>query len=182
MKNKLATFVNGVFGTLGIKSLEAQFMASFLIISLCGATLMTSQYFSMAIDASIIDIAGRQRMLSQRMAKEALLIHNDLGERAALVKTIKLFDDSHQLLLKGDKAKGLSAVNDPEILKQLNYVGQLADTYKQEILDYLSLETKSAEGIFKQSPVVLKEMNKAVGMMAKLTNKSHLLAQSLFYF
>jgi len=176
MGHKLARLINGIFRVLGLKSLESQFMVSFLVIGLCGAILITSQYFSMAIDASMIDIAGRQRMLSQRMAKEALLLKYNLGEPSALNKTIKLFDDSHKVLLNGDEAKGLSAVVDPVILKQLNYVGQLSNNYKQEILTYISDKSNSPANIYSQSTIVLKEMNKVVGMMATLTNK-----QLVFY-
>jgi len=171
MNHKISVFINQVFHLFGLKSLEAQFMASFILITLCGAVLITSQYLSMSIDASIIDVAGRQRMLSQRMAKEALLINQNLGNLASLEKTIKLFDDSHLVLLNGDKKKGLVAVKDPAILKQLNYVGQLFEDYKQEINTFLDSDKKSAAGIFNQSPIVLKEMNKAVGMMAAQSNK-----------
>ncbi len=119
MNKSIASLLNFTFRSFGFKSLEGQFLVSFLIIMLCGAVLITSQYFSMNIDSSIIDVAGRQRMLSQRMAKEALLIRHDLGDVSGLNKTIKLFEDSHQLLLKGNKAKGLQAVNDPLNFKQL---------------------------------------------------------------
>lgn len=82
--------------------------------------------------AIAIDVAGRQRMLSQKMAKEAALIGlrvNLVDNRAALRQTIELFDSSLWSLMNGDAAKNIP-VPPAEVLGQLQKVEELwRDTY-----------------------------------------------------
>ncbi len=68
-----------------------------------------------------INIAGRQRMLSQKLVKEALAIQaaDDPSMRAQrqaeLRQTLELWRNSHADLLNGNEANGLPASTSPEI-------------------------------------------------------------------
>lgn len=76
-------------------------------------------------DAQLINLAGRQRMLSQRIAKRVLYLQNEF-ERGASPKHISANLDTiarlseefarvHEVLLKGSPEQGLKGINSPEI-------------------------------------------------------------------
>lgn len=171
MNNLIAITVHKGFSLIGFKSFKSQYMLSFLLVLLCGMAIITSQYLTLGNDATAINIAGRQRMLSQRLAKEALLVGQQLESREVLQKTIQLFESSHEKLLKGDPEQGMDAIGDEVIIQQMKKVEGLWLEYKNEINYYLDSTGASAAKIHKLSPVVLKEMNQAVGMMANLANQ-----------
>ncbi|WP_135080893.1 type IV pili methyl-accepting chemotaxis transducer N-terminal domain-containing protein [Terasakiella sp. SH-1] len=74
-----------------------------------------------------LNIAGRQRMLSQRIARAACFIGNyhDLkGHRKMLAQAMKTFDESHDLLKNGHVADGFPKEADPQILAELEKLDQ----------------------------------------------------------
>ena len=116
--------------------------------------------------ANDINVAGRQRMLTQKMSKELLLI--DLGinvknNRKNLKKTIALFDKSLKALLYGDKEMGLKGCKLNHIKKQL----LLVEGYWKQIKPTLN-ETKYSKPRLKAITdalnLTLVEMDKAVKM------------------
>lgn len=77
-------------------------------------------------DGVVINLAGRQRMLSQKMAKESLLLHGSTpGSPAAqrwnkeLGGTMALFGKSIGALEEGDEALGVPATSNKEIRAHL---------------------------------------------------------------
>ncbi|MFZ5585181.1 MAG: methyl-accepting chemotaxis protein [Thermodesulfobacteriota bacterium] len=89
-------------------------------------------------DGEVINIAGRQRMLSQKLAKEALLLARGRGDaaelRRALAATTALFEQSLGDLRQGNAGRGLPAAADPAIKAKLAEVaglwGELASAAK----------------------------------------------------
>ncbi|OWU77480.1 hypothetical protein ATO3_01890 [Marinibacterium profundimaris] len=78
--------------------------------------------------ARLINVAGRQRMLTQRAAKEFCLIAAGIEPetlRASLAVTVALFDRSLEGLMNGDEEMGLVAFPDPDLQLQLEYVRDL---------------------------------------------------------
>ncbi|MHA7943212.1 sensor histidine kinase [Formosa sp. 3Alg 14/1] len=73
-------------------------------------------------DSSVINVAGRQRMLSQKLSKEVLLIANttDFSERLVLKDTLKKtlaqWKISHHALLQGSDSLELSGTNSDKIV------------------------------------------------------------------
>jgi len=171
MKYLISKFLDSSLRTIGIKSINGQFMLSYLVIFLFAALTVLSLYFTMSASAETINVAGRQRMLSQRLAKEALMVAQKVEQRAVLEKTMLLFESSHQKLLLGDAASRLVAPATPEIKDQLEHVGTLWKEYKKIVNDYLGESSKdNLQRLHKMSPTVLKEMNKVVMMMAAASN------------
>ncbi len=76
-------------------------------------------------DAILISIAGRQRMLTQKMAKDACEIwtgyHAEQG-RADLVESMEVFENSLVALRDGMPSVGIQAAPTPEILADLNSI------------------------------------------------------------
>ncbi len=122
--------------------------------------------------AAVVNLAGRQRMLTQKMAKEFLLIAAQVDEKdnkERLEKTIALFDRTLKGLRNGDPSQGLSKTTEPIVLEQLTVIDKLWHKYK---LALISLDI-SKEGIKKVAHLnmpLLKEMNAAVKMYEVLSD------------
>ncbi len=66
----------------------------------------------------VIDLSGRQRMLTQKMSKEFLLITAGISvqeNQVNLAKTVALFDRTLKGLLDGDAAQRLPGTPQPDI-------------------------------------------------------------------
>jgi methyl-accepting chemotaxis protein len=99
------------------------------VLLMCLALLVASSWWLLdqqETDGGVVNIAGRQRMLSQKMAKEALSLSLGLGDagqlRQQLQATGQLFGKSLQGLRNGDPQMGLPATSDPEILALIDQV------------------------------------------------------------
>ena len=77
-------------------------------------------------DSTVINVAGRQRMLSQKLTKEIVSIasENDLQKRLALKdqlkQTLNLWEVSHNALQNGNDSLGLPGTNSAEISKMFS--------------------------------------------------------------
>ena len=74
--------------------------------------------------APVINLSGRQRMLSQRLTKSALIIDRTTSERTAeasreeLKVTLKQWRAAHQALQYGDPSLGIERISSPTIQLQ----------------------------------------------------------------
>lgn len=173
MYRLMAKIMDGMLRSLGCKTINRQFMLSYALIFLLAAVSAISLYMSMAINPETINVAGRQRMLSQRIAKEAMLVAADIEQRVALEKTITLFEQSHQRIVNGDTVSGMNALSDPDIITQMAHVQSIWDSYKALIEKHIQENSSDTlKQIQQQSPVILKQMNKAVVMMTAQANST----------
>ncbi len=172
MKQLIAKWLDSSLRLIGIKTINGQFMFSYLLIFLLAVLNVFSLYFTMSASAETINIAGRQRMLSQRLAKEAMMVSQGVEQRSVLDKTMQLFEQSHQKLLAGDADSNLVPPATVEIEIQLQHVGTLWKEYKIIVDDYLSDASKeNLQRLKKMSPTVLKELNEGVILMARAANE-----------
>ena len=133
------------------------------LVTRCVAASPTKNFLEKAM-LNVINIAGRQRMLTQKMTKEKLLIETKkLPLQKKLQKTIELFDTSLQKLIKGDAEHAIVKPTEKSIKAQLDKVAQiwakLKPLYQKEKLSKEELIT-----IIKENPTLLSEMNKMVNM------------------
>jgi len=120
----------------------------------------------------VINLSGRQRMLTQKMSKEMLLIYLQVESeqnRLNLGTSAILFSDTLKGLVNGDKSVSLSKTTDPDILKQMNLVGDLWRSFSQYVLVALEgqIDKSFIERVAQENLPLLKEMNKAVYMYEK---------------
>jgi len=118
--------------------------------------------------AVALNLSGRQRMLSQKMAKEFLLTKLDIDKKkndALLKKTMTMFEKTLDQLIAGDKDLSIPKAPNKEILAQLNKVKNLWQGYKGALLKKELLKVASL------NLPVLTNMNKAVGMYEKASIK-----------
>jgi len=91
------------------------------VLAILGMLLVEHQGGEGRVDARTINIAGRQRMLSQAIAKDAVLIARsaDAAERKRLTADLRgldvLWENSHAALQHGDNALGVSGNNSTAI-------------------------------------------------------------------
>ncbi|HQU41159.1 MAG TPA: type IV pili methyl-accepting chemotaxis transducer N-terminal domain-containing protein [Pirellulales bacterium] len=75
--------------------------------------------------APVINTAGRQRMLSQKLAKQSLALEFGVGESSAearrdeLSKTVEQWSTAHRILRDGDARRGISPITTPQIAAAL---------------------------------------------------------------
>jgi len=146
-----------------IKSNEKLLTMSNELVKLFKQT-QTKQTFMEKARANIVDIAGRQRMLIQKMTKEKLLSVAKVdkeGNRKKMQKSITLFDTSLQALILGDEKLKVIKPSNKKISKQLQVVATLWKKLKPLYLKK-KIAKKELIAIVKGNPLLLKEMNKAV--------------------
>lgn len=170
MSDSIAKFIIILLRAFGLKTLDKQFLFSYALIFLLASTAAISLYFSMAVSPETINVAGAQRMLSQKMTKEALLIVQGVGKSEDLSATRQVFATAHQDLLKGNPAKKISAINDDIIQQQMQQVDRLWRDFQRQIDTTINSKTQAdVVELQKQSVNLLVNMNTAVVLM---TNKA----------
>ncbi len=107
------------------KSLRRRYILALSIIAvlvISGQGLIQYTLTNQEGDSRVINIAGRQRMLSQRIVKCALLLESLISEterrayREELSQSLNLWVQSHAGLLFGDAELGLRGNNSPQVV------------------------------------------------------------------
>jgi len=142
-----------------------------------GLILATSSVYAANTSGKVINLAGKQRMLTQKMSKEALLVAKGIdaaGNQANLQKTAALFDKTLAGLKAGDADLGLEKTEDAGILKQLDQVAGLWANFKPLIDTVASgkVDAATLNRIAAGNLPLLTEMNKAVKMYEKQSDSS----------
>lgn len=100
--------------------------------------------------AKAIDVAGRQRMLSQRMVKAGCFVFVGVGGEAVrqeLEAAIALFDVSLADLANGNIAKGIAAAPTQAVADQLGVVAQLWGPFRAQLEAIASGEQASGDDL-----------------------------------
>ncbi|MFZ3154892.1 MAG: methyl-accepting chemotaxis protein [Pseudomonas sp.] len=160
-------FFDRMLCAIGLRTLNQQFLFSYVLMFLLALVASVALYLNMAVSPETINVAGAQRMLSQKMTKEALLLREGAIERAALEATIKQFAQAHEALLKGSAERKISVIESPPIQTQMALVGKLWQDFRSQ-LETLAGGTQTVDlaALEGASTSLLREMNKAVGLMA----------------
>lgn len=160
---------------------------SLIILSMFSFTLYTAS--SQKGDGLVINLAGRQRMLSQKMTKELFLFVNskDNIEKKRLSKEVKNTMEVFGLTLNALKNSGKAPLTldldgkysicpraDEPAYGQLKKVKALWDEFFKHMDAVISkdnIDNKSLEYIKNNNLSLLGSMNKAVGIMQKQSEK-----------
>jgi len=131
-----------------------------LILDLSESMLEGSQYVVTSLKnlanvkaSKIVDMSGRQRMLAQRIAKYYIAYQSGIKDKNTVEQmhaAVKLFDESHQVLMKNDN-------NTPEINRKLNKINKL---WKIVYKFYMNIEKGGLPLIvFNTTDDITKKMN-----------------------
>ncbi len=118
--------------------------------------------------ARLINVSGRQRMLTQKAAKEFCLIAAGIdaeAQRMSLAQTVALFDRSLAGLLAGDDDMGLIGAPDDLIFLQLEHVGDLWGPLRSQFMRVVDGANPGPTALFTVSAnidTVLKAADEAV--------------------
>jgi hypothetical protein len=146
------------------------------IPSICLAVPTAAEY------GVVLNLSGKQRMLSQKMSKEAMLIALDVDTEKNLdnlAKTAALFDKTLKGLRNGDADLRLPPTTSDRILRQLDKSAEAWTEYHkiiQEILAKKSVSPEQVKAIAAQNLLVLKEMNNCVKLYENDASQSGLKA------
>lgn len=127
--------------------------------------------------ARIMNLSGRQRMLTQKMSKEALFITAGVNAdalRESLSGTTSLFENTLAGLRDGDASLGLPATENPRIVKQLDKVRDMYLELKplfDSVTQGAVLTGSEMTTLGEKNVPLLKEMNKAVKMYERGAKK-----------
>jgi len=118
----------------------------------------------------VVNIAGKERMLIQKMTKELLeyKILNKQEKQKEMKKSIETFDLILRVLFSGNSTLKIPKVTNLEIKKQLQKVSMIWSKLKPNYLKD-NISDKKLHLILIANPIVLKETDKAVIMAIKAT-------------
>ena len=120
-----------------------------------------------------INLAGRQRMLTQKMTKEAMLVALDVDaarNRENLRQTMMLFERTLNGLLNGDSQQKLAAAPNEDVAAQLRKVMQLWQQFRPALEAVLNGAPgpQTLQALARGNLPLLREMNKAVKLYEQL--------------
>ncbi len=148
------------------------FLLSFFILSLVSADVLAVTASEHAV---IINLAGRQRMLTQKMSKEMLLVAKGIeaeANRASLAKTAELFDTTLKGLQNGSDELGLPPTEHAVIRRQLGKVEGLWQSFHAVVKQVVSGGDVDIAKVAELNLPLLKNMNTAVRLYEKEAGKA----------
>lgn len=161
-----------------MKGIQARIIAVLIVFALCflGNLIVIQAWINGSKShGRVINLAGRQRMLTQKLTKEALIVISGVNIQKEASDTMTLFEKTLNGLISGSKELGLPPAENPEIRTQLQRVQTYWTEFKGMIEPVLSgkrLSASDVESINAYSIKILNEMNKAVKMMETEAKKS----------
>ena len=127
--------------------------------------------------SATMNLAGRQRMLSQKMAKECLLVKLGVdvdANRKNLQGTISLFEKTLQGLQEGDASQKLVKTPNALIQKQLSAIAEAFAAYKEVLTPATTgtIDDKAVGVVAERSVAVLGAMDKACKMYERTARET----------
>nr|MBX2857682.1 type IV pili methyl-accepting chemotaxis transducer N-terminal domain-containing protein [Cellvibrionaceae bacterium] len=171
MHYQISCFINGLARAIGFKSISSQFTLVFGLIAGVSIAVIVSLNMALILLSSTsetIDAAARQRMLSQRLAKEAFMVAQGLESSVSMQKTIDLVETTHRNLIQGNKSLSILAQDNQQVLVHLQRFNELWLGYKNAVFEYVDTkDSVTLANINRQSAAVLTAMNGVVPLVAK---------------
>lgn len=162
--------------------LRKRYLLAFVAIaaSIIVSELFVQHYLNMQLsDSRVINLAGRQRMLSQKLSKEVLLLGRDNSRefrqsRAAEISDIlDLWQQTHVGLIRGDEVLLLPGGNSPEVArtyeeiqpsfeKMVFHTGVILDQLSANPTASYEVLSPNVNAILASEPVFLEGMSRVV--------------------
>ncbi|MBL8173346.1 MAG: type IV pili methyl-accepting chemotaxis transducer N-terminal domain-containing protein [Bryobacterales bacterium] len=147
-------------------------VASVATLSAAGTILLYRGIQAHRADGLVINLAGAQRMLSQKMSKEALLLASAKGPAKPLAESRARFERVLNGLIAGDAALGLPPASSSQTRAQLQKVNGLWTPFRLHV-DALLAKPGPGEhidAIVRANVELLTEMNRAVTLLEQEAN------------
>lgn len=142
---------------------------SFIIVCVISLTVYMNEKSKK--DSLIINIAGKQRMLTQKMSKEMFYIkYKQKSDFRELNSAIDLFENNLGDLINGNSAKGIYLPQNQKIKSKLEEVNALWHPFKNEILKIkkgINLVKRDLEVLVSKTTTLLNKSDNIVQVMVK---------------
>lgn len=169
-----------------ISSRMIAILTAFALLLGAGATASHVVLKRQADDALVVNLAGRQRMLTQKMTKEGAVLLNDAHEgseatvaadRDQLQNTLRVFETTLLALKDGGPAplnlemtrmRQLPPAATPEIAKQLDTVAATWEPFKKsmnELIQSNGKDVAAGRAVMSSNLTLMDQMNSAVTLM-----------------
>ncbi|MFN7937868.1 MAG: methyl-accepting chemotaxis protein [Bryobacteraceae bacterium] len=156
----------------GLREKLVVLVASVATLSAAGTIFLYRGIKAHRADGLVINLAGAQRMLSQKMSKEAILLAHGKGNGKLLAESRNRFERVLNGLLAGDRELGLPPASSAKVVAQLETVRGLWIPFRGSI-DSLMLKPglgAPVDEVVRNNPELLVEMNKAVTLLEQEAN------------
>ncbi len=140
-------------------------LSTVIVLTLFNQFLIQRILSEQKFDATVINLAGRQRMLSQKIAKEAYQTIEKEAQLDSLKKTTRLWDQVHEGLQEGDPELGLPELQNEEIQSLFDQLD-----ISQEIISEAILSARSNEELAGSLELILENERQFLPMMDTIVN------------
>ncbi len=162
-----------------------------ILLTICAIALHFKIAKMQNADSVRINLAGRQRMLTQKLSKELLQYSENMAQKEDLEQTIKVFDTTlHALLSGGNAPLDLNFQENIQLPQMENYVtkrqllkvNNLWQLFNTNIIVFINTKDPMALNyIIKNNVKILDEIDKAVFMMQKTAEKNNRIINIILY-
>lgn len=157
-----------------MKSISIIAVSTLIILIISNQLLIQKILDEKRDDATVINLAGRQRMLSQKIAKTVSLAENTDIELEALKKDVEVWSSTHEGLKNGSKELGIKA-NKNELIQTLFLETESHyEAIRNSLGDFNSREelTKAVPVIRSHEEQFLAKMDEIVKVFETISNES----------
>lgn len=160
-----------------IRKLSRLYIAALTVIAvlvISGQLLLQNALNRQIDDSRVVNIAGRQRMLSQKLAKEAMKLQGGQeGDSETLKETLQLWQMSYDGLLRGNASIGLPGKNSETVLQMFRDIekpfheiadaaSRIVETSPQNTISERAVTAEAVNRMLVHEPLFLLGMNQIV--------------------
>lgn len=142
-------------------------------------------------DSVKINLTGRQRMLTQKISKEALEYSRQMATKEDIVRTAKIFETTLHSLLNGGAAPldlsfreyiQLPKMEETPTKRQLQQIEKSWQLFRKNVESFVTTgNTSSLEYIIKNNINIMDQIDKAVFMMQTTAERNNFIVNTLLY-
>ena len=159
---------------LSVKSISIIAVSTLIVLIVSNQLLIQKILVEKRDDATVINLAGRQRMLSQKIAKTVYLAENKDIQLEALRKDVEVWSVTHEGLKNGNQELGIEASQDDLIQTLLSETEPHYEAIRTSLSDF-----SSKEEVITAIPVIrnheeqfLEKMDEIVKTFEAISNES----------
>ncbi len=159
---------------LSVKSISIIAVSTLIVLIVSNQLLIQKILVEKRDDATVINLAGRQRMLSQKIAKTVYLAENQDIELEALRKDVEVWSVTHEGLKNGNQKLGIEASQDDLIQTLFSETEPHYEAIRTSLSDF-----SSKEEVIMAIPVIrnheeqfLEKMDEIVKTFEAISNES----------
>lgn len=159
---------------LSVKSISIIAVSTLIVLIVSNQLLIQKILIEKRDDATVINLAGRQRMLSQKIAKTVYLAENKDIQLEALRKDVEVWSVTHEALKNGNQELGIEASQDDLIQTLLSETEPHYEAIRTSLSDF-----SSKEEVITAIPVIrnheeqfLEKMDEIVKTFEAISNES----------